>query len=877
MLRTLLVIFLGFSLQYSLAQSEKFTIQVVDTPLPELLDKLEREEGYLFSYRLEEVEGISVSIDLKKTTIEEFCIALSQRTGLEFQAISVPYVVIRNRESEAKPIWSRILKGQVLDKVTNIPLAFATVYLQSNMIGVYTDAKGNFSLEIPSDINDTLVLSYVGYESKKIPILEEKQYAPFDILLSYFSFAENWVVITDYLADGIDLGEQGASTVISPARLGSFPGQPEPDILQTIQFLPGVSSPDGSSSSIYIRGSTPDQNLLLWEDIPIYQSTHLFGMISAFNPYILERVEVNRGGFGAEYGGRIAGLIDLESADQTLENNNWGVGINSTHSYVYGNLAFGKKQEFGLVFSARNSMSRWWSSPIQNQSVFREQAGPLFGNLDFEELPEVIVYQDTFRFNDANLKFSWAPHKNHQIKIAGFYGQNAFTNRIEETNRAIVHLDDQAFQSEGIKASWKARWHQQWSSEVIGTYSHMNYNYDYLIGPESPSVPGVVRHGTRRNELSEYHIKSTLNFTPSNKRTFSFGHQLTNYDVFFSVFSTKNSGQADSNLEDAQGIVNSWFANLKNNPDQLLGYKLGIRANSFNSNSNIFWEPRLRVWYKPTDHFTLQAHTGQYFQFISQVVEFKGEEIGLIAPMWRLNRGEKNPIMKSWQHQIGFIYHKNDWVLDVQGYLKFSKGISLMALGETPPANGAFFGGNSQAQGIDVLIKKRIKTYRTWISYSLSKTDFTFASFFDKEFPAPYDMRHQFSWIHLWQAGAWEFSAAWKWQSGLPFTEAVRVIALPPQPDMTINYALQYEEVNGERLPAQHQLDVSVVYQFHPNTRQSWQGWVGVSLVNVYNQRNVYQRDYFHHDPPGPKPRQIFFVEKEQLGFTPNAVLRFQF
>ena len=131
--------------------------------------------------------------------------------------------------------------------------------------------------------------------------------------MPFLVYGENLVVVTDYLTQGIDLANQGFGTSVQPAALPALPGQVEPDVLQSLQFLPGVSSPDGSVANIHVRGSTPDQNLVMWEDIPIYHTAHYFGSISAFNPFVVDNINVFRGGFDADYGGRIAGIIDMKT------------------------------------------------------------------------------------------------------------------------------------------------------------------------------------------------------------------------------------------------------------------------------------------------------------------------------------------------------------------------------------------------------------------------------------------------------------------------------------------------------------------------------------------------------------------------------------
>ena len=250
-------------------------------------------------------------------------------------------------------------------------------------------------------------------------------------------------MVTAYLTDGVSTQDNGSYTQLKPYRVKALPGQVEPDVLKTIQFLPGISSPDGSASSISIRGGTPDQNLILWEDIPVYHTAHYFGNLSAFNPYIIDQAKIYRGGFNSEYGGRISGVIDLKTEDLSYGKSEYGVGINFINAFANGKVSF-LENKVSLVFSVRRSISEIWRSPTFKNFSQRVHRGILFQTPTNKDLPEGIEIDDTFYFFDSNVKASFQISKKDKISIAGFFGQNDFQSVLKNDMSCLLYTSDAA-------------------------------------------------------------------------------------------------------------------------------------------------------------------------------------------------------------------------------------------------------------------------------------------------------------------------------------------------------------------------------------------------------------------------------------------------
>ena len=217
------------------------------------------------------------------------------------------------------------------------------------------------------------------------------------------------VVIKEYITVGVNENTDG-SIGISPNNLGILPGLTEPDVLQSIQLVPGVQSPNESASDLYIRGGTPDQNLILWDNIKMYQSGHFFGTFSVFNPYITEDIKLFKKGTKAQYGNRISGVVDITSDTDIPEELHGGFGFNMTHFDAHLKVPISDK--FSLLVSSRRSFS-----DVFNTVTFKNLSDKVFqatkiseGNKVFED-DEVTTTKDLFYFSDVTVKAIFKPNE----------------------------------------------------------------------------------------------------------------------------------------------------------------------------------------------------------------------------------------------------------------------------------------------------------------------------------------------------------------------------------------------------------------------------------------------------------------------------------
>ena len=853
--------------------AQQITSNGVKTSLQGLIHFLENDYNYLFSYKEEDIQNLFVSPPRIADDVQSFLKTSLAPTDLTFELVKDNYIILTKKkvlsQSEIEAGWPTVC-GIVSDASNETALAFASVYLKVAQRGTSSDENGGFEIKIDPTLEDSIVVSYVGYQEQKYAVVDLLNQPCKNIALSYFEFIEDFVVVREYLTDGVTLNDHGGVINLKPNQVGALPGQAEPDVLKTIRFLPGVISPDGSTGNLCVRGGTSDQNLILWEEIPIYHTAHYFGMISAFNPFIIDNASVYRGGFDANYGGRISSVIDLKSDGYNRYKTNFGAGINFLNAYTYGKFTTKNKKLSGL-YSIRRSINDVWNSPTFESITKRIHQGVVLQFPTNGKLPESIRIKDQFNFFDSNAKLSYSFSDKDKVSIAALFANNNFESKVQDNMIMQEQSDTLNLESIGASFSWDHHWNSRFSSKATATYSDYHYKYDFEI--KSLNDPNR-KDGIKKNTIIEQQFHLSNSYTTERNQEIKFGYQINRYDVSYDIQKRLMNRDHAKDSNDNKANVQVLYATFNSNKTKKFGLDGGIRWSHFQKESDLYFEPRIRLWYQQNKNLNFYINAGQYYQFLSQLIEIQGDDSSIETPVWDLTGNREFPVLNSVQFVFGMVYDKKSWLIDFQSYYKKINGLSSLSTG-FDEGLGTKNPGESPIQGIDLLIKKKWKNYRSWLSYSISKTDYKFPSFFDKDFPSPIDQRHTFHWVNAFHFGNFQCSIGWKLASGKPYSlienYEIRVDQNNGQPD--INYISPLvDSYNSENLPFEHQLDASFSYQFQAKG-SPFNSILSLSLFNIYSQRNTYNRSFFIDNKPNENA-SLIYLNKVNMGFTPNLSFR---
>ena len=313
----------------------------------------------MFTYADHNVSGVSLSPPSETFDLAETLRYLHENTGLRFQQLTERFVTISKDPPESTNICGLLIYSDTGETVEGASI-------QCGEIFSVTNDNGYFYLNTLK--TDTLQIRFIGYRTMEIPVSEFLQHPCKKIKMQPEFTTLQSVFVSDFIAEGINKTVDGA-LFIHASTLGVLPGLTEPDVLQTIQTLPGIQSVNETISDINVRGGTNDQNLILWDGIRMYQSGHFFGLISAFNPYLTEKVTLVKNGSSANAGDGVSSTIDIRTDDQLSENFSATAGINMINADVLAKIPLSQKTSLHL--SGRRSLADLLRTPTYEQYFIR--------------------------------------------------------------------------------------------------------------------------------------------------------------------------------------------------------------------------------------------------------------------------------------------------------------------------------------------------------------------------------------------------------------------------------------------------------------------------------------------------------------------------
>ena len=676
------------------------------------------------------------------------------------------------------------------------------------------------------------------------------------------------VVINEYLTSGVE-GRDDSSILISPKKLGILPGLIEPDVLLNLQLIPGVQSPTETASGLYIRGGTPDQNLILWDGIKMYHSGHFFGTISAFNPYITEEIQLFKSGTKARYGNRISSVIDISSDNKISDSFHGGFGFNMTHADAY--LKVPVSNKVAILVSGRRSITDAFETP-----TFKNLSERVFQNTKISEGNKVFeddvvkITKDLFYFSDFTVKAIIKPSKKDNIIFSNLFTKNKldYGFLIEEFDEASQDKLD--VENKGSSLSWS----HEYSNKISHTFDAYYSNFDLKYLGENSITDEFNDKLSKENRIDDLGFSFHTDLTLNTSNNISFGYQFSTNKVKFALNFQDSESEEESFNETSSETNNTHalYTDYEYRKDNEWSINAGLRANHISVLDKFIIEPRAQFGYNLQPNLKIKLSFERLHQAVSQVVEFNTQEFGLENQIWALADDNLIPLLESNQFTTGFAYRKKGWNIDIDAYLKDVKGLTSFTLGFDNINEPTFSKGKSKIYGLDILIKKKINNYRTWLSYSYIDNKFTFSEINNgNSFLGNFDITHQLSWSHSYEWKNINLSLGWIIRTGTPYTKALGLI------ETNDAVLIEFDEINKNRLPNYHRLDISATYKFNISKNEKWKGKFGFSLQNIYNNNNILSRTYKTRLDETDGSTIIREINKSSLGITPNLLFRLEF
>lgn len=764
-----------------------------------------------------------------------------------------------------------------------------TVSLKEINKNTATNENGEYSfIGIKQGIY-TLITRLDGFtEQMKTIIVQAGRTTVVDFTLEMAKLSEEVTVTADRPL--LSTTETVSTITLAPRQIAILPSLGEKDVFRAFQLLPGISGSNETSSGLYVRGGTPDQNLISYDGFTIYHVDHLFGYFSAFNMEAVKDIRLTKGGYESKYGGRLSSIMELTGNTGDPREFNFGAGISLLSFNGLVEVPLFNKGSFFIA--GRHS----FQSPLYDSILDLFDTSPTgpgaasrpSGRTDGGgRFAAMFDTQPSSYFYDINAKLSLTPTKTDNFTLSLYNGKDDLDNsrtleipafmlermaelgiEIEiEGNIEIIDLTE--WGNMGVSAAWKKGWGWNFQSSLVVAYSNYFNNRDrssqgsFMRTPDPDSGEEPETRSTRGGLVEDNNVKditfkldNALQIHQNNR--LEFGVQVTSndirYDYDMDTGQDENEGSEDSgqglrrNLvgildREDRGTQSSAYIQGRWALFNRLTLTPGFRVTYFDLTEDVYYEPRLSMSFKLSDKIKIKGAWGKYNQYISRIT--REDLLQGNREFWALSDGSTIPIASAVHYIGGLSYETGAYLFDVEVYYKDLNGLSEFAFRLAPEIgdvdyNQFFYQGTGVAKGLEFLLQKKYGRFYGWICYTLSRVEYDFPDLSPNPYPALHDQTHEFKIVGVHEFGNWIFSSTWIYATGKPYTEPIGVEEVAVTDRLTINQVVVGEK-NGARLPDYHRMDFSVSYKFKIGENDCL---LGATLFNLYNRKNVWYKEF---------------------------------
>lgn len=764
------------------------------------------------------------------------------------------------------------ISGYIVDASNGETLIGAEVYLENTTLGTTTNVYGFYSLTVPSqDYN--VIARYLGYKDYIIPVSLTAN-RTIDIELEFASNTLDEVVIT---AEEKDQNVRDVQMSVNKLDIQTIAKIPtllgETEVLRSIQLLPGVTSVGEGAAGFNVRGGSIDQNLVLLDESPVYNSSHLFGFFSVFNPDAIKDVKLYKGGIPARYGGRLSSILDV----RMKEGNNKQLEVNGGIGTIFSRLSVEApivKDKSSFIIAGRRSYIDVLAGPFLPE----EQKGTVLNFYD-------LTMKTNYKFSDKD-----------QIFLSGYFGRDNFG------------FGDDAGFNWGNKTA-TLRWNHLFSEKLFANLTAYYSNYDYEINFGSSSND---KFNWTANIINRS-LKPEFAYYLNPNSVIRFGGQAIFYDFFpANAEAIANGTTIEISLAEQNAIESNIFVEHEVGFWDRFKMNYGLRLSHFNyqGGRNAYYygesdpgeekpligeeyfesgssiktyanlEPRFSLNVDLENNSSLKAsynRTAQYIHLLSNTTASTPVDI------WTPSTNNIKPQMAD-QVALGYFKNLDDNNIELSTEIYYKKMNNLidyidgadLILNEYVEGQTSF--GVGRAYGLETQLQKKNGKLSGWISYTLARTERKVAGINANEwYPSRYDQTHNVSVIGFYQLSKrLTLSANFTFISGTPATFATsrytqQGIIIPN---------IDSDARNNVRIPNYHRLDLSLTIDPKDRPNRKWKGQWVFGVYNAYARKNAFSI-YFGQDDVRPVLDGLVNTNATRLSvigsFIPSISYNFKF
>ncbi len=752
---------------------------------------------------------------------------------------------------------SHTISGHIRDSLTGETLIGASVRLKANpSVGTRANNYGFYSLTLPEG-DHVLLVSNVGYEPQEFA-LSLKGDRTIVINLSSHVLLDEVVITQTALNDNVSNPQMGIARVDVneikhvPVLMG------ERDVLKTIQLLPGVLSGGEGSSNFFVRGGAGDQNLILLDEAMVYNASHLFGFFSTFNSDAIKDVNLYKGGMPAQYGGRLASVLDITMLDGNKKD-------------------FGAEGGIGLIASRLKV-----DGPIvRDKGSFMISGRRTYADMFLKLSNDDAVNNSRLYFYDLNAKANYQFDDRNTLYLSGYFGRDVL---------GYSNL----FGFDWGNATGTLRWNHVLNNRLFSNTTFVYSNFNYHVGIENEEFSFAIA-----SRIQNYNLKQDFQFFPSNQSTWRFGINVMRQGIEPARIDADESTPVNSlRLEDRTGMELAAYLSHEWQPLDRLSLVYGLRMNNFLLfgpgtfhaydadgdivESNTYrageivrryttLEPRLSLSYQWGMSSSVKLSFSRNAQHLHQL---SNATSSLPTDTWVMSSNNIKPQIAD-QAAVG--YYRNfggddRYEFSVESYYKHMQNQidyrNAADLQANEHIEAELLYGVGRAYGAELFLKKRRGRLNGWLSYALSRSERQFDGINGGDwFVARQDRTHDMSLVGMYQlTPRWNLSATLVYSTGNAVTFPSGKYTVDGR---TLWY---YTDRNAHRMPDYHRLDLGATWESAVSRRfkTSWT----FGIYNAYNRKNAYIID-FRESENNPNITEAYRIAL--FGIIPSVTWNFKF
>jgi hypothetical protein len=736
---------------------------------------------------------------------------------------------------------SSTLSGTIYDDYNNETLIGVSIYFPELNSGTTSNEYGFYSITVPKG-NHKIQISYLGYSTllETIELLEKTSK---NFNLKEASERLNEIVIESDIEQlnlktpQMSVNNLTSSTIKQiPVVLG------EADIIKSLILLPGVTSAGEGASGFNVRGGAADQNLILLDEAIVFNSSHLFGFFSVFNPDVIKNVKLYKGGIPAKYGGRLSSVLDIYQKEGNSKDFNvtGGIGLISSRLLIEGPL---EKEKSSFLIGGRSSYAHLFL--------------PLFNN------------DNKAYFYDLNSKINYRFNDNNNVFLSTYFGKDVFgvsDNFVNNYGNTVVNLRWNHLFTDKLFSNLSLIYSDyfyglildfvgfEWDSGITNfnlkyDFNHyvsekvkLNYGINNIYIKFNPGkiIPNREDSGIIAEKLiDKYANEFAAYIDAEHKISDTFRLQ---YGVRFSHFTRLGQDELNTYANDEAVIYNTEFQKYESaEATGIENFKRSAVISSFNN-----FEPRVSMSYTLDENTSIKASYNRMVQYLHLLSNTASPTP---LDVWAPSGKYIKPQLLD-QYAIGYFKSFKDgkytletetFYKDIQNRIDYINGANLVANNEIETI---ILNGKARAYGLEILLKKNEGNFQGWVAYTLSRSEQLTAGRSAIEpginngewYSTPFDKTHDFSINASYKLNEkWKFNSNFVYQTGQPANYPVGQYEV-----QGLNVPIyDNNRRNADRLPAYHRLDIAATLTPEKNKDRRWQGeWV-FGIYNLYGRENA--------------------------------------